>query len=50
MVFLKVPTDLYGNMKNYNGIKTACVSLLDEHYNLTYKPFVVEWSSIVENQ
>lgn len=50
MVFLKVHTDLYGNMKNYEGIKTACVSLLDERYKLTYKPFVIEWSSIVENQ
>jgi Icc-related predicted phosphoesterase len=38
------------NLTDYNGIKTACVSLLDEHYKLTYKPFVVEWSSIVENQ
>ena len=38
------------NLTDYDGIKTACVSLLDEHYKLTYKPFVVEWSSIVENQ
>ena len=35
---------------NYDGIKTACVSLLNEQYKLTYKPFIVEWSSIVENQ
>ena len=38
------------NLTDYNGIKTACVSLLNEQYKLTYKPFVVEWSSIVENQ
>ena len=38
------------NLTDYNGIKTACVSLLDERYKLTYKPFVIEWNSIVENQ
>ena len=38
------------NLTDYNGIKTACVSLLDERYKLTYKPFEIEWSSIVENQ
>ena len=25
----------------YNGTKTACVSLLDENYNLSYKPLII---------
>ena len=41
MVFLKVHMDLYGNMKDYEGIKTACVSLLDEHYELVYEPLIL---------
>lgn len=26
----------------YNGTKTACVSLLDENYNLSYKPLIID--------
>ena len=46
MVFLKVHMDLYGNMKNFNGIKTACVSLLNERYNLEYKPLVIDYENL----
>lgn len=41
MVSLKAHMDLYGNMKEYGGIRTACVSVLDERYNITYKPLVL---------
>lgn len=27
---------------NYDGTQTACVSLLNEHYKMTYKPLVIE--------
>lgn len=29
------------NIVNYGGIKTACVSLLDEHYTMSYKPLII---------
>ena len=38
--------DLYGNMKDYDGIKTACVSLLNETYKLAYKPLVIDYENI----
>ncbi len=39
MVYQKVLTDIYGDI---NNIKTACVSLLDENYNLSYKPLLID--------
>ena len=30
------------NLVDYDGTKTACVSLLDEHYKLAYNPLVIE--------
>jgi Icc-related predicted phosphoesterase len=30
------------NLIDYNGTKTACVSLLDESYTMTYKPLYLE--------
>ena len=39
MAYQKVPTDIYGDI---NGTKTACVSLLDENYNLSYKPLLID--------
>ena len=39
MAYQKVPTDIYGDI---NDTKTACVSLLDENYNLSYKPLLID--------
>ena len=39
MVYQKVLMDIYGDI---NNIKTACVSLLDENYNLSYKPLLID--------
>ena len=39
MVYQKVLTDIYGDI---NNIKTDCVSLLDENYNLSYKPLLID--------
>lgn len=33
-------------MKNFNGIKTACVSLLNERYNLNYKPLEINYEDL----
>ena len=30
------------DLKDYDGTKTACVSLVNENYNMVYKPLVIE--------
>lgn len=30
------------NLTDYEGVNTACVSLLDEKYNMVYQPLVLE--------